>query len=596
MQNQPEQRDVLDDPSPSVNDARRELTRARHFVRSWRETIPASGRTDFAAAFTRRALESFALEAYPFSKSDRRFTKQLSDFDSAISHVADAIGIQAARLPKFEALCFITSLYPALLAERDRSALGAFYTPLVLAQRLLVAAMDAGVDWTTARILDPAAGGGVFLFLSADRMRKALDGCEPAFVVSQIGARLRGFEVDPHAAELAQRALEVSLLELTTIAGRSLPQVVRSCDTLKEAQDGSFDLVVGNPPYGRVSLSPELRRRYSRSLFGHANTYGIFTDIALRWARKDGVIAYLTPTSFLAGQYFSNLRRVLAEDAPPAIIDFVHARRGVFEDVQQETMLAIYRKGAKASRARIHHIHVTSDVDATVTKNGTVGLPDRPSMPWLAPRERKHGALIMRVEKLRSRLSDWGYSVSTGPLVWNRFKSQLCAQQTGRDVHPLVWAEAISPDGEFVFRSEKKNHAPFFRLMAGDEWLLVKRPCVLVQRTTAKEQARRLIATELPPEFVRKHRGVVVENHLNMVRPNPDSKVSNAVVAALLNSSIVDAVFRCMSGSVAVSAFELEALPLPEISAVTKLEDLLAAKAARSLVEEECKRLYLGSN
>ena len=38
--------------------------------------------------------------------------------------------------------------------------------------------------------------------------------------------------------------------------------------------------------------------------------------------------------------------------------------------------------------------------------------------------------------------------------------------------------------------------------------------CILVQRTTAKEQARRLIAAELPSEFVHQHRGVVVENHL----------------------------------------------------------------------------------
>ena len=31
-----------------------------------------------------------------------------------------------------------------------------------------------------------------------------------------------------------------------------------------------------------------------------------------------------------------------------------------------------------------------------------------------------------------------------------------------------------------------------------DEWLLLDRSCVLLQRTTAKEQARRLIAAELP--------------------------------------------------------------------------------------------------
>ena len=45
----------------------------------------------------------------------------------------------------------------------------------------------------------------------------------------------------------------------------------------------------------------------------------------------------------------------------------------------------------------------------------------------------------------------------------------------------------------------------------------------LVQRTTAKEQNRRLIAAELPASFIKKHGAVVVENHVNMVRPANDA-------------------------------------------------------------------------
>jgi adenine-specific DNA-methyltransferase len=45
------------------------------------------------------------------------------------------------------------------------------------------------------------------------------------------------------------------------------------------------------------------------------------------------------------------------------------------------------------------------------------------------------------------------------------------------------------------------------------------------------------------------------------VGPNPG--LPAAVIAGLLNSAAVDAAFRCINGSVAVSAFELEELPLP---------------------------------
>ena len=185
--------------------------------------------------------------------------------------------------------------------------------------------------------------------------------------------------------------------------------------------------------------------------------------------------------------------------------------------------------------------------------------------------EPSHVQLIAAAEGLSDRLADWGYEVSTGPLVWNRFKPQMRAR-AGRGLHPLIWAEAVTADGRFVFRADKKNHAPFFKPEKGDAWLIVNRSCVLVQRTTAKEQLRRLIAAELSQDFIETHGGVIVENHLNMVRANGAPKVSPAAVAAVLNSDIIDQAFRCISGSVAVSAFELEAIPLPPASAMSAIE------------------------
>jgi adenine-specific DNA-methyltransferase len=462
----------------------------------------------------------------------------------------------------------------------------------VLAGRLLDQATDEGVDWRSARVLDPAAGAGVFLVLAAMRMRRDLADCEPALALKLIGQRLLGLEIDPRAASLTQAAIEIALSDLAESAGDRLPCVVRVCDTLAEPPQESFDLVVGNPPYGRITLSPEQRRRYSRSLYGHANLYGVFTDAAIRWTRPGGLIAYLTPTSFLAGQYYAALRRLLAADAPPAAIDLVHARRGVFEDVLQETLLAVYRKGAAASRARIHYLHLVSEREARITRNGTIALPADTGAPWLAPRSPDHARLIARVETMSSRLADWGYSVSTGPLVWNRFKPQLRSRGGAPNVHPLIWAESVTPNGGFEFRARKRNHTPYFEVRRGDDWLLVREPCVLVQRTTAKEQARRLIAAELPSSFVKGHGGVVVENHLNMIRFTRSPSVPPAVVAALLNSAVMDEVFRCMSGSVAVSAFELEAMPLPALDDVEALTQLIAQGSGRDQIEAECRRLY----
>ena len=118
------------------------------------------------------------------------------------------------------------------------------------------------------------------------------------------------------------------------------------CDALEAEPEGvGFDLVVGNPPYGRVKLSHDLREKFARSLFGHANLYGVFTDLALRFAKSNGVVGYVTPTSFLAGAYFKALRGMLGGETWLVGIDLMTDRRGVFEDVLQETALTVYRLG-----------------------------------------------------------------------------------------------------------------------------------------------------------------------------------------------------------------------------------------------------------
>ncbi|KSB88216.1 RNA methyltransferase [Caulobacter vibrioides] len=574
-----------------LDEVRAELARARPLARAWASNIPEANRPEHAGAFSMLALLSYAVVVAPDMLVGTGTVDFRVSLDDAAAELARSIGRTAGKLPQLEALHHITSLYAALLPEQYRGAAGAFYTPPCLAARLLDQAEQAGLDWATAKVLDPAAGGGVFLVHAATRMLRAIGDCEPRLALRHVANRLRGLELDLQAAALAQVSIEIVLAEALKAAGESAPKFIEVCDTLSKPAEAIYDLVVGNPPYGRVTLSEEARQRYSRSLYGHANLYGVFTDAALRWTKKGGLIAYLTPTSFLAGQYYSALRSLLAKEAPPVAIDFVHARKGVFEDVLQETLLAVYRKGSTSQRTQIHHLTVSNEVTIEVVQNGTVGLPKQAALPWLAPRSPEHSGLIAQAEVMPHRLADWGYTVSTGPLVWNRFKDQLRQRSGGRGVHPLIWAEAVTPDGQFVFRAEKKNHAPYFKLNVKDRWLLVEEACVLIQRTTSKEQARRLIAAEMPAEFLQKHEGVVVENHLNMVR-GVSPKVNPCVVAALMNSEVLDQLFRCMNGSVAVSAFELEALPLPHHEMLAKLSQLVEQRAAFTEIEAECRRLY----
>jgi adenine-specific DNA-methyltransferase len=388
------------------------------------------------------------------------------------------------------------------------------------------------------------------------------------------------------------------MLQVCRAASRKLPVVVTVGDSLKHKPSNRdrFDLVIGNPPYGRVKLSSEDRQRFKRSLYGHANLYGLFTDLALSHVSQGGVVAYVTPTSFLAGEYFKNLRAIIGKEACPLTADFVALRKGVFEDVLQETLLATYRRGVERTPAQCFELLTGKNGEIQITPAGTFSLPVDASQPWLLPRTPDQATLIRRLHSMSHRLADWGYSVSTGPLVWNRFKPQMRARHV-RGSLPLIWAEAVTSEGRFMYRADKRNHAPYFLPTDGvDDWLITQEPCVLLQRTTAKEQHRRLIAAALPLAFIKEHGGVVIENHLNMVRPTRKKPaISSETLAAFLNSAAADRAFRCVSGSVAVSAYEIENIPLPNPDMLKSLEQLVKQQASRTRIEDECSRLFDGA-
>jgi adenine-specific DNA-methyltransferase len=387
--------------------------------------------------------------------------------------------------------------------------------------------------------------------------------------------------------------IELSVAEVRRSAERNLPSLIEMRDSLdlREEDLGKFDLVLGNPPYGRSSLSPERRKNFVRSVYGHANLYGLFTDAAIRWTKSRGVIAYVTPTSMLSGLYFKSLRALLAAEAPPITVNFIDKREGVFADVLQETMLATYRRGGLARGPRVGFIG--EGRIAKTRRTEAFAMPARPDAPWLLPRAPERSSLTRRLGWMPHRLKDYGYEVSTGPLVWNRHKKQFRATRVNGAV-PVIWAESITSAGEFIWRSAKRNHLPWFLPRdAQDDWLVVDLPCVLLQRTTAKEQPRRLIAAELPKSFIRRHRGITVENHVNMIRPIvPRPLLPPAVLAVLFNSAAVDAAFRCINGSVAVSAFELEELPLPSPDVMRKVSALLAARVPLAKIERAIAIAY----
>ena len=124
-----------------------------------------------------------------------------------------SIGKSAAQLNVADASYLIGVLYTTAIPAKARAKLGAYYTPLALCERLLDMAAEAGVDWRSVRVLDPACGGGAFLSPVVRRMVESLKDCRPPDALESIRNRLQGFEIDPFAAWMSQVFLDVTLTD-----------------------------------------------------------------------------------------------------------------------------------------------------------------------------------------------------------------------------------------------------------------------------------------------------------------------------------------------------------------------------------------------
>jgi adenine-specific DNA-methyltransferase len=127
-----------------------------------------------------------------------------------------------------------------------------------------------------------------------------------------------------------------------------------------------------------------------------------------------------------------------------------------------------------------------------------------------------------------------------------------------------------------VARDPARDHQRWIALRPQDEFMKLSAPAILVQRTTAPEQPRRLIAARLDTETLDDWGGaVVVENHVNVLRcSDPESALTAELLQQLLHTPTLDRLYRCLTGTVAVSAYELEALPLPPSQVLREWERL----------------------
>ncbi|AEF42733.1 Eco57I restriction-modification methylase domain-containing protein [Hoyosella subflava] len=482
--------------------------------------------------------------------------------------------------------------YVDSLAASTRARHGRHYTPRELATKLWSmtrSALDLPAVPQRLRglVRDPACGAGALLLAPLREHLHASAGDDPEFTLASIANLIEGVDTDPAAVWITNVLVAAELLptlaRIPEQRRRPIPAVAQVGDGLRAA-DRPARVVIMNPPYGRVRLAPSERDRYAHLLYGHANLYGLFLGTGIESLDDDGVLTALVPTSFTSGRYFEQLRSYIGEVAGLSAITFVEDRSGVFTSVLQETCLATFERRRRRT--------------TTVTSLGSAETPiarvklQRSSSPWILPRRSDHAPVAASAARMTNSLGSIGWGVSTGPLVWNRRRADLYPHW-GASRSYVIWAADI--DGGHLHRDAARDAMRYLALSQKSDpaVMVLDQPAVLVQRTTAPEQRRRLVAAQLTAnDLGARHGRVTVENHVNVVRPiAPRPLLTAETLTRVLGTSTMDQVIRAISGSVAVSAYELEALPFPSTDIVIEWNELSGTELEEAVHNAYCPLL-----
>ncbi|MBR0667615.1 N-6 DNA methylase [Roseomonas hellenica] len=431
--------------------------------------------------------------------------------------------------------------YTLLLSADVRRDQAAYFTPPYLANAVLNLAVEYGFDLRSGSVLDPAAGGAAFLSTIAARM--TAKGAK----AGQVTGRLRGVEIDPGLARISRTLIA----ERLALGGASSIDV-QVGDALRRRWKAEFDLVVANPPYGRITpavLAGDHWKKVAHS--GNINKYAVFVELCLRAAKPGALVALVIPSSFRTGPLYTKLRGYLRDQAQVLCVAEVGPRDEVFADVAQDVSVLLLRKTSAEGRADTRFCAISATTG--ITDIGAYPLPKDWEEPWPCPTlsAMPHGG---------ATLADYGVSAKAGYFVWNREGDRL-RRAAEADAFPLIWAKNVKP-GRPCQPAGKDGKGADFVSFTEESTSIVRRPAAVLQRTTNNKQPRRLVAAVVDPAVYARWGGFVTENHTIVLAGDRAADV--ALVCQLLNTAAADVRYRALSGTSAVSVQLLRSLDLPK--------------------------------
>jgi hypothetical protein len=313
-------------------------------------------------------------------------------------------------------------------------ARGAIYTRAEVVDFLLdLTGYSEANDPVHLRLLEPSFGGGDFLLAAIRRLVTAWRATDSKKAASELSDCIRAVELHEETF-LATKGQVIELLATFGISGTeavSLADVwLIHGDFLLVDLPMTFHVVIGNPPYVRQELIPEIllneyRKRYS-TIFDRADLYVPFIERSLHSLAAGGSLGFICADRWMKNRYGGPLRKLVADSfhfkvfvdmvntpafhsdvtAYPAITLIERTAPGPTRITHQPTLEATSLR--ELARKLLAHEIPAGDLQVSELKSVTSGAE-----PWILNATAELD-LVRRLEATFPKLEDAGCKVGIG--------------------------------------------------------------------------------------------------------------------------------------------------------------------------------------
>ena len=345
---------------------------------------------------------------------------------------------------------------------------------------------------------------------------------------------------------------------------------------LFDLREYRYDYIIGNPPYLKIPKDAPEALHMPQVCYGAPNLYFLFWAMAINNLNEDGELVYIVPRSWTSGAYFERFREYLFKHATIQAVHLFVSRDKVFseESVLQETMIIKIKKTTKqpetidissSSTADFSDLtHFQVPYSTVVAHNHYVFLPTN----------NEEAGVLARVNALSDTLKTLQVPMHTGLVVDFREREVLKDEEEPEiETYPLFYSSHISKDGQIVWpvgKSGEYIHTDRAGLLQSNS------NYIFVKRFTSKEEPRRLQCGVYLSSRYPKYKYISTQNKINFIECKSLDMLYG--VYALLNSTLYDQYYRILNGSTQVNSTEVNAMPIPPASTISKMGAELSGK------------------